>query len=307
MLTYIIHKLFLSIPILLGIVAITFVLFCVIAPDPARAYGGKFKSEAQMQALRVKLGTNVPRWQQFVNILTFRFPPSMRYNESVWVLFARKAPVSLAIQLPAFFIELGLQLAIALFVAVRRGSALDYGITFLAVLGMSVPALSLYIAFQWIFGGWLQWFPVAGWSPGFFYALHFAVLPIIATVLINLGGGARFYRTVTLEEINSDYVRTARAKGVPPREVLFTHVLGNVLIPVVTNTVVALPLLFTGALILEQLFQIPGFGNLLVEAIHTQDQPIVMAIVYITSIIYLLMLIVTDILYTVVDPRVTLK
>lgn len=304
---YIVRKLLLSIPILLGIVAITFVLFYVVAPDPAIVYAGKHKSPEQLQAIRHQLGTDVPRSTQFLNILTFHFANSFRYQESVWSLFARKAPVSLAIQVPAFFVELGLQLALALLVASRRGTFLDYGVTFLSVLGMSLPIISLYIGAQWIFGGWLQWFPVAGWSPGFFYALHFAALPIIVSIIAGLGGGVRFYRTITLEEINADYVRTARAKGVAHREVLFTHVLANVMIPVLTNTVVALPLLFTGSLVLEQLFQIPGFGALLVDSIHAQDQPVVMFVVYMTSLIYLVMLIVTDVLYTLVDPRVTLK
>jgi peptide/nickel transport system permease protein len=307
MLAYIIRKLLLTVPILLGIVLITFLLFCVVAPDPARVYAGKFKSESQLQAIRHQLGTDIPKWRQFTNILTFHFANSSRYQESVWSLFARKAPVSLAIQIPAFFIELGLQLLLALFVASRRGTAFDFVITFLAVIGMSIPVVSLYIGTQWIFGGWLQWFPVAGWSPGFFYALHFAALPILVTVFGGLGGGVRFYRTIALEEINAEYVRTARAKGVPPREILYTHVFANVLIPVLTNTVVVLPLLFTGSVILEQLFQIPGFGALLVDSIHSQDQPVVMFIMYITSLIYLLMLVVTDILYTLVDPRVTLR
>jgi peptide/nickel transport system permease protein len=307
MVAYIVRKLLLSIPILLGIVAITFVLFVLVAPDPARVQAGKQKSEAQLQAIRQRLGTDVSKPRQFVNILTFHFANSYRYQESVWKLFARKAPVSLAIQVPAFFIELGLQLALALIVASNRGKLLDYGTTFVAVLGMSVPAISLYIASQWFFGAWLKWFPVAGWSAGFFFALHFAALPILVTIIGNLGYGVRFYRTVILEEINSDYVRTARAKGVSARETLFTHVLGNVMIPVVTNTVVTLPLLFMGSIILEQLFQIPGFGALFVESIHAQDQPVVMSITYVTSVLYLLMLIVTDIAYTIVDPRVTLR
>jgi peptide/nickel transport system permease protein len=307
MLAYIVRKLVLSVPILLGIMGLTFLLFCVVAPDPALVQAGKHKNEAQLQAIRQRLGTDVSKPKQFVNILRFHFANSYRYQESVWSLLARKAPVSLAIQVPAFFIELGLQLAIALLVASKRGSIVDYGVTFIAVLGMSVPVISFYLAMQWFFGAWLKWFPVAGWSPGLFYALHFAALPIIVTIIAGVGNGARFYRTVILEEINMEYVRTARAKGVGGREILFTHVLGNVLIPVVTNTVIALPLLFTGALVLEHLFQVPGFGALLFESIHTQDQPVVMFIVYITSVIYLVMLIVTDVVYTLVDPRVTLR
>jgi peptide/nickel transport system permease protein len=304
---YVIRRLLLTIPIFIGIVTVTFLLFVIAAPDPAKVLAGKHKSPEQLQALRVKLGTDRPEAVQFWNILTFHFAPSYQFHESVWILFKEKAPVSLAIQIPAFFIELGLQLVIALFVASRRGTGIDFSVTLLAVLGLSLPSLSIYLGAQWIFGGWLQWFPVAGWSPGFFYALHFAVLPIIVSVIVGLGGGVRFYRTVTLEEINAEYVRTARAKGVSQREILLTHVLRNVMMPVVTNTVIALPLLFTGALILERIFQIPGFGNLLVDAIFAQDQPVVMSITYVTSLIYLVTLVLTDILYTVVDPRVTLK
>jgi peptide/nickel transport system permease protein len=307
MLAYIIRKLFLTVPIVLGIVLITFLLFSVVAHDPARAYAGKQKSEAQLQAIRHQMGLDKPKWQQFVDILTFHFPDSMRHRESVWSLFARKAPVSFAIQLPVFIIELGLQLVLALIVAARRGRPIDYTVTFLAVLGMSVPTLSIYLGAQWFFGGYLQWFPVAGWNTGFFYAIHFAALPIIVSVIGGVGGGVRFYRTMTLEEINADYVRTARAKGVSNNEVLLTHVLRNVMIPVVTQTVITLPFLFTGALLLEEMFQIPGFGGLLVDAIRTQDRPVVMAVVYSTSLIYCIMLLLTDILYTLVDPRISLR
>jgi len=304
---YIVKRLILTIPIILGVVLITFLLFNVVARDPARAYAGKQKSEAQLQAIRHQMGLDKPKWKQFVDVLTFQFPKSMRYQESVWSLFGRKAPVSLAIQLPVFAIELGLQLAIAIFVASRRGRPSDFLTTFLAVLLMSLPALSIYLGAQWLFGGKLQWFPVAGWDRGFFYAIHFAALPILVSIIGGLGGGIRFYRTVALEEINSDYVRTARAKGVSQSDVLFIHVFRNLLIPVVTNTVIALPFLVTGALLLERLFQIPGMGGLLVDAIHAQDSPVVMATIYLTSIAYTVMLVVTDICYAVVDPRVALK
>jgi len=320
---YVVRKFLLTIPILLGIVFLTFVLFKYIAADPAVAYAGKLKSPEEIEAIRHKLELDKPRWiniheacaqqsfwpvfnSQFFDALRFHYPQSIRYQESVWRLFARKAPVSLAIQFPVFIIELGLQLAIALYVASHRGRPADYLATILAVLGMSIPALSIYMAAQWFFGACLRWFPVAGWDTGF-YALHFMALPILVSVIMGLGGGTRFYRTIVLEEINADYVRTARAKGVQRREVLLTHVLRNVMIPVVTNTIVALPLLFTGALLLERLFQIPGFGALLVDAIGDQDQPVVMALVTVTSIIYCLALVATDVCYAIVDPRVSLK
>lgn len=319
---YIVRKLLLTIPTVLGIVLITFCLFSFLSKDPALMYAGKIKSANQLQAIRHEMGLDKPRWlnvhaareqgighlfdSQFFDILTLRFPRSMRYQESVWTLFARKAPVSLSIQLPVFIIELGIQLVLALFVASRRGSGLDYGITFLSVLGMSIPALSIYMGAQWFFGASLKWFPVAGWDTGF-YALHFMALPILVSVLGGIGGGTRFYRTIVLEEINAEYVRTARAKGVSRPDLLLTHVLRNVMIPVVTNTIVALPFLFMGALLLERLFQIPGFGGLMVDSIFNQDRPVVMAITYVTSLVYLVALMLTDICYAIVDPTVTLK
>ena len=304
---YVVRKLLLTIPTILGVVIITFLLFNVVAKDPARAFAGKKTSPEQLQAIRHQMGLDKPKFAQFVDVLTFNFPQSMRYQESVWSLFARKAPVSLAIQLPVFVIELGLQLALAMFVASQRGRWPDFTTTFVAVLLMSVPALSIYLGAQWFFAGELQWFPVAGWDRGLFPMIHFAALPILVSVFGGLGGGVRFYRTIALEEINSDYVRTARAKGVSEADVLYTHVFRNLLIPVVTNTVTALPFLVTGALLLERLFQIPGFGGLLVDAIHAQDSPVVMATIYLTAIAYTVMLVVTDICYALVDPRVTLK
>lgn len=324
MLGYLIRKFLLTLTIVLGVMVLTFCLFNVVAKDPARAYAGKVVSKNQLDAIRHKMGLDKPKFfnapayhksghladvfnSQFFDVLTFRFPQSMRYQESVWSLFARKAPVSLAIQGPAFAVGIGLQLAVAIAVAARRNSLLDYAATALAVFMMSVPGLSIYVGAQWLFGMKLGWFPVAGWAPGFFYAIHFAALPILLSILGQMGGQVRFYRTVALEEIHSDYVRTARAKGVGRGDVMLVHVFRNLLIPVVTNTVVALPFLLIGSLLLEKMFQIPGFGGLLSEAIIAQDSPVIMAQVYLTSIAYAVMLLLTDVCYTLVDPRVTLR
>jgi peptide/nickel transport system permease protein len=319
---YVIRRLLLTIPTVLGIVLLTFILFSFISKDPARAYAGKQANETTLKAIRHKMGLDKPRffnWEerrkegigglfdsQFFDLLFFRFPKSMRYEQSVWQLIKTKGPVSLAIQAPAFLIQIGLEIGIALYVASRRGKPIDTIVTALAVLGMSVPALSIYIGAQWLFAAKLRWFPVGGWENGW-YAIQFAALPILVTVVSQLGWGARFYRTVVLDEINSDYVRTARAKGVSNREVLLTHVLRNVMIPVITNTITALPFLLFGALILETLFQIPGLGGLLVQSIFSEDRSVVMAVVYIISISYCLAVLLSDILYAVVDPRVSLR
>ncbi|HEX3356773.1 MAG TPA: ABC transporter permease [Tepidisphaeraceae bacterium] len=321
MLAYIIRRTLWTIPIVLGVVLLTFTLFTLVAKDPARMYAGRRATPEVLESIRHKMGLDKPIWinvqaahesgfkglfdSQFFDILFFRFAKSMRYDEGVGTLFWRKAPVSFAIQLPVFIIELGCQLVLALLVASYRGRWPDYVTTFVAVLGMSVPPLSIYLGAQWLLAAHWKIFPVAGWDVGF-YAVQFAALPILVSVVGGIGGGTRFYRTVVLEEINADYVRTARSKGVASREVLFTHVLRNVMIPVLTNTVTALPLLLLGAVILERLFQIPGVGNLLVDSVFNNDRPVIMATTYMLSIAYCLALLLTDICYTLVDPRVTL-
>ena len=325
MLTYLIRKFLLTISIVFGVMLLTFMLFNVAAKDPVRAFGGKHMKEADRIRLTHELGLDKPRFAlnfseyhethklqslldtQFFNILSFHFPKSQRQQETVWTLFARKAPISFAVQAPAFVIGLGLQMVIAMLVAARRNSVFDYGMTLFAVLMMSVPSLSIYLGAQWFFGVHLKWFPIAGWAPGIILAIHFAALPILVSVFGGIGGGVRFYRTVALEEINADYIRTARSKGVGEADVLLVHVFRNLLIPVVTNTIVALPGLLTGALVLERMFQIPGFGGLTADAIASQDSPVVMAVVYVSSITFAITLFLTDICYTLVDPRVTLR
>ncbi|MGH7897642.1 MAG: ABC transporter permease, partial [Candidatus Binatia bacterium] len=299
--TYVVRRILWTIPILAGVVMITFSLFSLLATDPARQYAGKFATPEVLEAVRARMGLDKPRWldvealaegriaegfdSQFFDIVFFQFPESMRWEAPLSELIRRKAPASMMVQVPAFLITLGLQLSLALYVAFHRGRAVDTLVTFLAVLGMSVPALSIYILAQWLFGQELEWFPVAGWENGV-HAVRFAALPILLSVVIGLGGGVRFYRTVMLEEVNADYVRTARAKGVGSREIMFTHVLRNAMIPVITNTVTALPGLVLGALLLERIFQIPGLGNLMVEAIGNNDRSVVMGMTYVLSIVY---------------------
>jgi peptide/nickel transport system permease protein len=203
-------------------------------------------------------------------------------------------------------ISTALELSFALWAASRRGRFVDYTITLASVFLLAVPPLSLYIVSQWFFGQKLGMFPVAGWDKGL-YAIHFAALPIIMMVILNVGRGTRLYRTVVLEEIYSDYVRTARAKGVNNQEVLFTHVLRNAMIPVITNTVTALPALLLGALLLERIFQIPGVGGLLMEAVFHNDPTVLTGLTYILAVMYCVLQLVSDILYTIVNPQVVLK
>lgn len=322
MLAFIIRRLLLTIPTVFGILLLTFVLFSMVAKNPARMYVGRNATQADVDAVAAKMGLNKPRFvnvpeykkrglaglfdSQFCDLARFKFAPSMRYDKPVLQIIAEKVPISLSIQLPALFISLGLQLAFALIVSARRGSAIDYVVTGLCVASLALPVLVIYILMQWLLGAKLSIFPVAGWE-NFPYSIQYAALPILCVVFLSLGGGIRFYRTVMLEEMGADYVRTARAKGVSASNILLIHVLRNVMIPVVTQTITTLPFLITGAVILERLFQIPGIGGLLVDSIFRQDRSIVLAVTYITALLYCGALLVSDILYTIVDPRVTLN
>ena len=403
---YIVRRILLTIPIVLGVVLITMVLFSYVSADPARAFAGRIASEAQLDAIRAEMGIDKPRWlkldvpirkadvvgqtvtlatasahlldagdrvvvsgvggghdgtfavkevkgpkiltyqstagnaastqpssiavtngaatlhdaslggriatafdSQLFDILTFRIfaLKSMRYKQPIWEVIKEKGPASMKIQIPAFIIALGLQLALALYAASKRGRAQDYSITLLSVLILSVPSLTAYLFAQWAFGMRAGWFPVAGWEGGGLTWMRYAALPIFVSVFLMLGGGVRLYRTVMVDEIYADYVRTARAKGLGNRQVLFTHVLKNGLIPVITNTVTALPSLILGALLLERIFQIPGLGNFMVEALNNNDRTVVMGMTFALAIVYCLLVLVSDILYTLVNPQVSLK
>lgn len=322
--TYIIRRLILMVPTILGILLITFCLFSVLPGDPVRQHAGKHATPETMAALRHQMGLDKPRFSlnfdeyrqtnsvsslfnnQFCDLLLMRFPKSLQYNESVWALFWRKGPVSLAIQLPVFIISLGLSLVLAILCAAQRGRTFDLAMTFVCILMLSLPGTSIYLIAQWLFGAQMRLFPVAGWDVGF-YAIQYAALPIFISVFAGLGGGVRFYRTVALEEVGADYVRTGRAKGLGENQLLLTHVMRNMLVTVVTQTVTTLPLLFTGALVLETTFQIPGLGSLLTTSVLANDRPVVMFEVYVTSVIYCVALVVNDIAYTWADPRVVLQ
>ncbi len=314
MAAYLIRRLLLTIPTIMGIVLITFLLFNVIGGDPARPFAGKNPTPESLHAILAKMGLDKPRFintteplnTQFFDLVRFKFPHSMRYDASFWELLAERGPVSLTIALPAFFISLGLQLGLSLISAARLGRWPDYAITAVCILLLALPPVSLYYCMQWVGGAWLGWFPVAGWED-FPYSLKYVCLPVICAVLASLGAGTRFYRTVVLDEVGQDYLRTARAKGVSETDVYLVHLLRNALVPVVTTTVTQLPLLVLGELILESVFQIPGLGGLLVGAILNNDYGVVMPVTYLSSISYCLSLLATDILYTLVDPRIALK
>lgn len=254
--------------------------------------------------LRRKMGK--PWDSQFVfylkQIWDCDFGTSSSTNQPVTKLLRDGILPSLFLTVPIFIIGLCVTISLSLICAFFRNRFIDRFFVVIAVALMSLNYLVFIIGGQHVLAYRLEWFPMWGYeSPQFLF------LPILIGVISGLGGGLRFYRTVMLDEIYKDYVRTAFAKGVSNRVVLFKHVLKNAMIPIVTNVVIAIPFLYTGSLLLESFFGIPGLGYMSVNAIFSSDVDLLRAIVLIGAVMYVIANLMTDICYALVDPRVTLS
>ena len=244
-------------------------------------------------------------FQKSVKLFFFDFGTSDANNIDITSQISQRMWASLAIALPTFLVGILVNITVSMIVAYYRATYVDFWGTILAVILMSVSTLFYIIGGQWVFGKILRLFPISGYDSGA-DMLKFVILPIVIGIVSGVGGGIRFYRTIFLEEVNQDYVRTARAKGLSEAVVLFKHALKNAMIPILTNVVLVIPLLFMGSLVMEAFFAIPGLGGFTIEAIHAQDFAIVRSMVYIGSVLYIVGLLLTDISYTLVDPRIRL-
>ncbi len=231
---------------------------------------------------------------------TFR-ARSLKDNQTLWEIIRQRAPKSLAITVPAFAVGWVLAMIIACFVAYYRGGLGDKLGVILSVLGMCIP----FLAFM-IYGQWLMFEISPKHAYGTFYRVNIYV-PIVIMVIAGLGGNVRFYRTVILNEIHHDYVRTALAKGVAPSSILFKHVLRNCMLPILTSLIMTIPFLIMGSLLVETYFGIAGLGDLMITSIQDRNEPIINAMVFLTAITYTLGVILTDISYAVFDPRIRLQ
>lgn len=210
---------------------------------------------------------------------------------------------SLAIALPVFIVGLLVTVTFALLMTLFRATYVDFWGVVICVAMMSISSLFYIIGGQYVIGKLWSLVPISGYDEGT-SAVKFLILPMIIGVIGGIGASTRWYRTIFLEEINKDYVRTARAKGLSELRVLFRHVLQNAMIPILTGVVVVIPTLFLGSLIMESFFSIPGLGSYTIDAIQSQDFAVVRAMVFLGSVLYIIGLILTDISYTLVDPRV---
>jgi peptide/nickel transport system permease protein len=323
--SYIVRRIAYAVPILIGVNIITFVLFFVVnSPDDmARLQLGerrvtqeaidKWKQDRgydrpliwNTSAAGVQKFSDTIFFTNSVRLFLFDFGQSDSGRDIGYDISQRMWP-SLAIALPVFSVGLLLTITLALIVAFFRGSYVDTWAVVLCVAMMSISSLFYIIGGQYLIGKLLHLVPISGFDTGLASA-KFIVLPVIVGVIGGLGSGIRWYRTIFLEEINKDYVRTARAKGLSESAVLYVHVLRNALIPILTGVVVVLPMLFMGSLITEAFFGIPGLGSYTIDAIQRQDFAIVRSMVFLGSFLYIIGLLLTDLSYTVVDPRVRLQ
>jgi peptide/nickel transport system permease protein len=322
MLAYIVRRLLYAIPILIGVNLITFALFFVVnSPDDmARMQlGVKRVTPEAIEKWKVERGYDKPLfwngeaaglgkstetifYKKSVRMFAFDFGRADDGRDIAREISSRMGP-SLAVAVPVFVLGLFATISFALLLVYFRASYLDTAGVVLCVAMMSISGLFYIIGGQWLVSKVWHLVPISGYAEGL-TASKFLVLPVIIGVIGGIGSGTRWYRTIFLEEIGKDYVRTARAKGLSERLVLFRHVLRNALIPILTGVVVVIPTLFMGSLLIESFFGIPGLGSYTIDAINAQDFAVVRSMVFIGSLLYIVGLLLTDISYTLVDPRI---
>ncbi len=323
---YLVRRLLAAIPILVGVNVITFALFFLVNPPERmarRMLGEKNVSPAQVQAwlrdheydLPVFLNlhergagivTRTIFFRKSVPLFWFDFGESDRNHIAITEEIGKRMGPSLAFTVPTFVLELAMYLTAAMLIAYVRGTVADTWALVACVILMSVSALFYVVGGQWVLAKTLRWVPISGYAPGA-AAWRFVVLPVLVGLAAGAGGSIRFYRTIFLEELGKDYIRTARAKGLAEEVVLFKHALKNAMLPILTSEVSGILFLFTGSLILENFFGIPGLGNYVITAIDAQDFGVVRAMTYLGSVLFIAGLVLTDLSYTLVDPRVRLE
>ncbi|MCL9682486.1 ABC transporter permease [Legionella maioricensis] len=325
MIKYMFRRVMYAIPILFGINLLTFALFFMVnTPDDiARMQLGNkhveqkavdewkevhgynfplFFNESQSGFNRIK---NTLFFQKSLMLFTFEFGVSDEGRDISHDISYRMWP-SLAIALPVLLLGIVTNIIFAMAMAFFRTTYLDLTGVIICIVLMSISSLFYIIGGQYLFGKLLRLFPISGYDGGM-DALKFIMLPVIVAVLAQIGAGSRWYRTLFLEEIHKDYVKTARAKGLSEQRVLFIHVLKNAMLPILTGIVVIIPSLFMGSLVLESFFGVPGLGSYIIDAIQQQDFAIVRAMVFLGSILYIVGLVLTDFSYMLVDPRIRLS
>jgi peptide/nickel transport system permease protein len=308
---YVLRRILYVIPVLLGVCLIIFILFNKVAPDPAFILLGRHATPTQIAQLHHELGMDRPQLIQYLDTVksafTFDFGYSWSSKQEIWEMIKSGAVPSLTLTVPIFIFSNILAISIALLVAFYRGKFLDKFVLIVTIATMSIPSLAFILFGQYFLAYKLNLFEIAGYERGFPDFVPFVILPIIIYVVISFGPDTRFYRAVILDEVYQDYVRTARSKGMSEIKVMFKHVLKNAMIPILTQTVIQIPGLLLGLLLAESFFSIPGLGAMTITAINNSDFPVIKAMTILSAVGFIVFGVITDVLYTVVDPRMRLK
>ena len=312
MFAYILRRLWQMLPTMGGVVLLVFLLFNWVGGDPAYILAGKMANADEIENIRRQLGTDQPYYVQlwiFVKqIATFDFGNAWSTGEAVSSIISSRLGPSLTVLIPLTVLETFFGIALALAIAFVRGSLTDRGVMIACTVGMSISILVYIIVFQYFFAYKMGLFPVQGWGDSFAEnLLRYATLPILIGLAVSIAPTLRLYRSFVLDEAGQDYVRTARAKGLGERRIMWVHVLRNAAIPIITHVMSNLPALLIGAFLLERFFGIPGIGREVILAVERSDFPVIKAITVYVAAATMLFNLLTDLLYQAVDPRVQLK
>lgn len=299
------------IPILFGVTLLLFVLFNVFGGDPAQRYAGKYATAAQIQVVKAELGLDRPLPQQYLFFLkqigTMDFGRSWASRQQIKTIIDDGIGATLCVMVPPFIASLLFSIGLALIAARFRGRLFDKAIVVSCLAFMSISSLVYVLFLQYYFGYSLGIFPISGWDESWTGRWQYLFLPWIIIFVLSLGSDILVYRTAILDEVFQDYVRTAKAKGVTGPSIYLKHILKNAMIPIITLVVLTLPFLLTGSVVVEAFFGIPGLGGTLVKALNDSDFPVIKAMTVITTILYMVFNLLSDLLYAAVDPRIKLS
>lgn len=308
---FILRRVLYMVPIFFGITLVTFLLFNVAGGDPAAQAAGRYATPEKIALLRAQMGLDKPLIEQYLQsvrqLVTLDFGRSWSSRQEIKSMILEGLGPSVSVTVPAFLLTFLITIPLSLFLAFKRNSGFDK-MAMVICLGMiSISSVVYVLAGQYLLSYKLGWFPISGWDPSWVGRWDYAAQPILIMVALSLGSNILFYRTVFVEEIFQDYVRTARSKGLDNRRILLKHVLKNAMVPIISLLVLEIPGLIVGALLVESFFGVPGLGEIIYQAISEADFPVIKAITAFSAVTYMVFQLISDVLYAVVDPKIRLS
>jgi peptide/nickel transport system permease protein len=310
MTVYIFRRLLLAIPVMLLVAVATFLLLHMTPGDPVAVLLGPDATTDQINEMREELGLNEPVLLQLVywfrDLAQGDLGDSLFLNKPVTEAIIERAEPTLLLTIYASIIAISIGIPTGILAATRRGGPLDFGSMLVAMIGISMPTFWLGLNLIFIFGVTLRWLPVAGYRPLLdnpWENFRYLIMPAVTLGIAQGALLARMTRSMMLEVLNEDYIRTARAKGLTSRKVIFGHALRNALVPLVTVIGLTFAVLISGAVVTEQVFSIPGVGQLLIRAVLRRDFPLIQGIVLVIALLYVIINLIVDVIYVFLDPR----